>query len=854
MEKEAKARLIINRMLIESGWRLEDTPTECANVSLESNVKINKNATDVLGDNFEKTKNGFVDYVLNNRKDFPIAVLEAKKESLEPLVGKEQARTYAQSAGKNCRFVILSNGNTHYLWDLLLGNPKQIFKFPTLEELENFDTYKPQTKSLATEIVGSDYIARTQLSDYDSDPNWLDETKRAEFIEQNKLKFLRPFQINAVHAIQKAVKMENKNRFLFEMATGTGKTLTSAAVIKLFLRTGAANRVLFLVDRIELEDQAKAAFEQYLKLDFQTTTFKESRNNNDWKKYEIVVSTVQTLTKHNLYKRVFRETDFDLIISDEAHRSIGGNARAVFEYFIGYKLGLTATPRNYLKKFDGANAKDPRELERRLMLDTYNIFDCENDKPTFSYTLLDGVREGYLINPFVIDARTDITTQMLSDSGYSVMRTDEQTDELDLPENTDPDIIFKVRDFEHTFFSERTNRIFCETFMNNALRDPITSEIGKTIIFCVSQNHAGKIAQMLNELALEMFPNRYQSDFAMQVTSKIPEAQTFTKQFANNNLRGNGNFNALYKTAKARVCATVGMMTTGYDCPDILNVVLMRPIFSPTDFVQIKGRGTRPHDFTKKDILLDRELPKLCATPNKTKFALFDFFANCEYFEEKFDYDKVIALPQPKKYTGEKKDTVINDPEVYDSFRSDWITYKIETQIGADGMKIDRKMFEHYEETVMADAVLEKFVNAGNRDAAENYVIDNIFDKPNEFYNLEKLRQSIRADRRISIWETLQKAFGVIPYIKNMDELKNEEWEKFDTRFKPSEKDYQNAELFFKAYLTDNEIQKIIETRKYAKFRTHPNGESFLELSPKLQQLIPNYIKDNISINRFMQS
>ena len=162
MSKEAKARIIIDRMLIESGWRLEDTPTERANVSLEGNVKIQMNAADALGDDFEKTKNGYVDYFLNNKNDFPIAVLEAKKEALEPLIGKEQARKYAQSAGKNCRFVILSNGITHYLWDLLLGNPKKIFTFPTLEELENFDTYKPETTSLTNEIVDRDYIARTQ--------------------------------------------------------------------------------------------------------------------------------------------------------------------------------------------------------------------------------------------------------------------------------------------------------------------------------------------------------------------------------------------------------------------------------------------------------------------------------------------------------------------------------------------------------------------------------------------------------------------------------------------------------------------------------------------------------------------
>lgn len=121
----------------------------------------------------------------------------------------------------------------------------------------------------------------------------------------------------------------------------------------------------------------------------------------------------------------------------------------------------------------------------------------------------------------------------------------------------------------------------------------------------MSQNHAANIAQYFNEYADRLFPGKYNSDFAMQVTSKIADAQQMTINFTNNNLGGKGNFDPLYQTSKTRVCVTVGMMTTGYDCPDILNVCLMRPIFSPTDFVQIKGRGTRKHNFTEE--LKDKE-------------------------------------------------------------------------------------------------------------------------------------------------------------------------------------------------------------------------------------------------------
>jgi type I restriction enzyme R subunit len=265
----------------------------------------------------------------------------------------------------------------------------------------------------------------TQRPNYQSEAAWRNEAERPGYIQANKLRFLRPYQLKAIQALQRAVK-EGKDRFLFEMATGTGKTLVAAAVIKLFLRSGNAKRVLFLVDRLELEDQAGKKPTSPLLLmsaDFKTVIYKENRD--DWRRAEIVVTTVQSLLFNNKYQKLFSPTDFDLVISDEAHRSIGGNARAVFDYFIGYKLGLTATPRDYLRRFDKTNpsTRDPREAERRLLLDTYRTFGCENSQPTFRYSLIDGVKEGYLINPTVVDARTEITTELLSEEGFVVSFT-----------------------------------------------------------------------------------------------------------------------------------------------------------------------------------------------------------------------------------------------------------------------------------------------------------------------------------------------------------------------------------------------------------------------------------------------
>ncbi|GAH58496.1 unnamed protein product, partial [marine sediment metagenome] len=255
------------------------------------------------------------------------------------------------------------------------------------------------------------------------------------------------------------------------------------------------------------------------------------------------------------------------------------------------------------------------------------------------------------------------------------------------------------KDFERKFYSEKTNRTLCQTFLEKALKDPLTGEIGKSIIFCVSQNHASKITQMLNELAHKTYEGKYSSDFAVQVTSSIEDAQQMAINFSNNNLNGHTTFKEGYHSSKTRVCVTVGMMTTGYDCEDILNLCLMRAIFSPQDFIQMKGRGTRKYDFvySERDYLGKIEKDEV----KKERFKLFDFFAICEYFEEKFNYDEVIELPPETGKESGMPPTQLSTE--YKSFRSDPLKELSETFIGFEGMRIDRKFFEKFEEVVKGD-------------------------------------------------------------------------------------------------------------------------------------------------------
>jgi len=546
---------------------------------------------------------------------------------------------------------------------------------------------------------------------------------------------------------------------------------------------------------------------------------------------------------------VFKPTDFSLIIADESHRSISGNSRAVFEYFIGYKLGLTATPKDYLKNVDTDDlaANDPRAWERRQLLDTYRTFGCESGEPTFRYSLIDGVNDPdgpYLVNPTVVDARTDITTQLLADEGYAVLRSGDEQDE-------DEEETFFARDFEKKFFSDETNKVFVKTFMDNALRDPLTGEIGKGIVFCVSRKHAAKITQLLNIYADKMFPDMYYSDFAMQITSDVQNAQEYTINFQNNNLSGTTKFLEGYRSSKTRICVTVGMMTTGYDCEDLLNIGLFRPIFSPTDFIQIKGRGTRTYTFNYSE-------SKGGAVENHTApkdtFKLFDFFGNCEYFEEKYDYDEVIKLPRlGSESTGAGGGPV--SVSAFENFDPDPLKTMTETKVGLQGMKIDRMFFEKFEDEVKKDETAKEQYEQGNYAAAQRYIEDTYLHKPAEFYTWDKLRRATGVDRRVTVREMLDKIFGAIPSFKSKKELVNDEFDGYLLTCDVPAGDYHEIRRFFETYLTDKDVRRAIEDKKFQLLGTQIPSYTFSDLKrlgvANMNSVI-GYVNDNVNLSRFM--
>lgn len=245
-DKEATARIKINKLLEATGWRFFPDGTSPANIRLEPSIAIQPVVLDALGADFEKAERGFVDFLLLDAKGFPLIILEAKAEKKNPLTGKEQARRYAKS--QNCRFVILSNGNLHYFWDLERGNPYVITSFPTPASVIGYQKeVTPNPLRLIEDVVAEDYIVRTQRPNYQAEAGWRNEAERPAYIQTNKLRFLRPYQLKAIRSLQAAVG-DGKDRFLFEMAFPAIKTYFKAYV--------TSNRVRDIIESKQFTDLA----------------------------------------------------------------------------------------------------------------------------------------------------------------------------------------------------------------------------------------------------------------------------------------------------------------------------------------------------------------------------------------------------------------------------------------------------------------------------------------------------------------------------------------------------------------------------------------------------------------------
>ena len=555
---------------------------------------------------------GFADYLLLDSNDQAVALLEAKHTGIPPLSAKEQARDYADSIG--IKHVFLSNGELHYHWVTDSGNPVRILTFPKPGELGQIRDRSINDRSFLWDAEVGEHFLRTRP--------------------------MRYYQVDAVKAVQESAKA-GRQGFLLEMATGTGKTTVAAAICRLYLQAGIAERILFLVDRDELYEQAIGDLNRALEGQHIAVGFRE--RNEDWSA-PITIATVQALNSLVIHGEGIPPEFFQLIVSDEAHRSISGpRHRDIFDSFNCDKVGLTATPRQYLTAGDHGNEASVAGREARSLRDTYYAFGLTPGEPTFEYTMQQAYEDGYLVMPHALDVRTDVTVQLMSEEGFQVTVEDYESGE-------DVNLEFHAKDYGHAFLSPDTNREFAERYIKHALREPGTDIIGKGIIYCVSRAQAAQLTNELNKAAEAKWPGKYRSDFAVQITHDVDRATAMGRAFANQDgLNGSDSTIPGYKTSKTRVCVTVAMMTTGYDCPDLLNLGFCRPVKSPTDYIQMKGRGTRRYDF--KDNFTDQLVRDQMSTRPKEQFLIVDYFGVCEYFGEGHLYDDEILSSASRKQT-----------------------------------------------------------------------------------------------------------------------------------------------------------------------------------------------------------
>lgn len=325
--------------------------------------------------------------------------------------------------------------------------------------------------------------------------------------------------------------------------------------------------------------------------------------------------------------------------------------------------------------------------------------------------------------------------------------------------------------------------------------------------------------------------------------------------FANNNLNGRSRWQADkfrdYNTSRTRVCVTVGMMTTGYDCEDVLNVVLARPMFSPTDFIQIKGRGTRLYTFTHGDGDSRRVV-------KKDGFALFDFFANCEYFEEDFNYDEELELPRGPSSPGGGGGGGGNVVDDFTNTSPDPVATVEPTEIGPFGMRIDREMYrdrfaQQATEAVEQDSTLREAFEAEDWPAVEERVRRLLFEKPEEFWNLPKLQEVYKTDRLPSLREILGRVFGLIAEIPTRTQLAEEAFEKFIATSETNATHSRELRTVFLAFLLDPQSRQLLEEGRFAELRSRdPNLFSSLqELEPLERETVISYLRTNVQLSSF---
>ena len=538
---EAETRdYFIDLLLKEAGWPLDQARDREFEVSGMPN----------------KEGKGFVDYVMWGDDGKPLGLVEAKRTRHDPRVGQQQAKLYADCLERQFGqrpIMFYSNGYEHWLWDDTQYPPRLVQGFYKKAEMELLIQRRTTCRALAEATIN---------------PKIVD----------------RHYQTRAIRRIAEAFEHDHDRKALLVMATGAGKTRTVIALCDLLMRRNWTKRVLFLADRVALVKQAVNAFKRFLPdaSPVNLVTEKEAEGR-------VLVSTYPTMmglideTRDG--QRRFGVGHFDLVIIDEAHRSVFQKYGAILDYFDSLLVGLTATPKD--------------EVDRN----TYRLLDLEDGVPTDAYSLEEAVRDGFLVPPKAVSVplkfqREGIKYDELSEEEKDQWDALEWDEEGDVPDRVDPEALNKW------LFNKDTVDKVLEHLMTRGIKVAGGDRLGKTIIFAKNQAHAEFIAERFNA----NYPH-YKGEFARVITFKTEYAQSLIDNFSN-------------KEKAPHIAVSVDMLDTGIDIPEVVNLVFFKLVRSKTKFWQMVGRGTR-----------------LCPDlfgPGQDKgfFYLFDYCQNLEYFSQ----------------------------------------------------------------------------------------------------------------------------------------------------------------------------------------------------------------------------
>ena len=541
-------RKLIDVLLAEAGWNVGSAT---GGVSVEVPVP---GVPNTQGE-------GAADYVLWAADGKPAAVVEAKRTMKDAEIGRQQARLYAdglEAQHSRRPLIYYSNGHHTWFWDDTQAPPRQVQGFHSRDEL-----------ALALE--------RRHLQ---QDPRTL---------AVNGAIAGRPYQLRAIRAMVEALA-SGRRRGLLTMATGTGKTRMAVALVEVLMRANLVKRVLFLADRTELVRQATNAFKAHLPESAPVNLLTERHGQG-----RVFVSTYPTMlglideVDAASGRRRYGVGHFDLLIIDEAHRSVYQKYGAIFQYFDSLLVGLTATPRD--------------EVDR----DTYRLFGLETGVPTDAYGLDEAVADGFLVPPRAYDVPLKFVREGIR---YDALSAEEKEhwDSLDWGERAAadgeaPDEV-RAAEINKNLFNENTVDRMLQHLMEHGIKVDGGDTLGKTIIFAVNQKHADYIAQRFDH----QYPH-HKGHFARVITHAAPYAHTLIDEFKN-------------PARLPQIAVSVDMLDTGIDVPEVLNLVFFKAVRSKVKFLQMIGRGTR-----------------LCENlfgpgQHKREFAIFDFCGNFEYFNQ----------------------------------------------------------------------------------------------------------------------------------------------------------------------------------------------------------------------------